>query len=122
MDKRVQSTIEFMKTNIRHACSMSDLARLVQLSPWHFTHLFKSETSKSPIQYLNEMRIEQARQMMISTSLSIKEIVYALGLSDRSHFSRKFKTSVGVTPKEFISQYRRYGSSPFPRTRSKSSH
>lgn len=122
MDKRVQSTIEFMKSNPRRATSVSDLAKLVQLSPWHFTHLFKSETSKSPIQYLNEIRMEQARQMLISTSLSIKEIVSALGLSDRSHFSRNFKTSVGVTPKEFISQHRRYDSSSFRPTRSKSSH
>jgi AraC family transcriptional regulator len=108
MDRRVCATIEIMKTKNRHRLSVADLARMVKLSPWHFTHLFKAETSKSPMQYLKQVRMQQAEEMFRETSLSLKEVVSAIGLSDRSHFSREFKRLHGVTPKEFIAQQRTY--------------
>lgn len=108
MDRRVEVTIELMKTNGRHCLSMADMARKVGLSPWYFTHLFKAETSKSPIRYLKELRMHKAEEMFTETLLNLKEVVYAVGLSDRSHFSREFKGLHGLTPKEFISQRRIY--------------
>jgi AraC family transcriptional regulator len=108
MDTRVYATIEIMKTNCRHALLVADLARIVKLSPWHFTHLFKAETSKSPMQYLKQVRMQQAEEMLRETSLSPKEVVSAIGLSDRSHFSREFKRLHGLTPKQFIAQRRTY--------------
>lgn len=108
MDRRIRATIECMKTDMRNALSVAELAKMVDLSPWHFNHLFKAETSKSPMQFLNEVRIQQAKEMLTTTTLSIKEVVSALGLSDRSHFSRNFKTVVGVTPKQFVLRHRMY--------------
>jgi AraC family transcriptional regulator len=108
MDRRVHATIEIMKANSRHGLSVSDLARMVRLSSWHFTRLFKAETSKSPTEYLKDVRMQQAEEMLRETSLSLKEIVSAVGLCDRSHFSREFKKLHGVTPKEFIAQRRTY--------------
>jgi AraC-like DNA-binding protein len=52
--------------------------------------------------------MQQAEEMLRETSLSLKEIVSAVGLCDRSHFSREFKKLHGVTPKEFIAQRRTY--------------
>jgi AraC-like DNA-binding protein len=108
MDSRVRATIEIMKANGRHVLSLADLAEMVNLSPWRFTHLFKVETSKSPMQYLKEVRMQQAEEMLRTTSLTVKEVVYAVGLNDRSHFSREFKILHGLTPKEFIAQQRTY--------------
>jgi AraC family transcriptional regulator len=108
MDKRVCVTIDIMKAKSRHRLLVADLARMVKLSPWHFTHLFKAETSKSPMQYLKEVRMRQAEEMLRETSLSLKEVASAIGLSDRSHFSREFKRLHGLTPKEFIAQQRTY--------------
>lgn len=122
MDRRVQASIELIKTDSQHRLSVADLARGVMLSPWHFTHLFKAETSKSPMQYLKEVRMQHAQQMLMETSLSVKEVVSSVGLSDRSHFSREFKTLHGLTPKEFILLLRNYRSNLGPLTRSKSSH
>ena len=108
MDRRVRAAIAFMRTNSRLGTSVADVARLVSLSPWHFTHLFKAETSKSPIQYVKLVRMRQAEQMLTGTMLSLKEVVAALGLSDRSHFSREFKKLHGLSPSEFIAQKRDY--------------
>ncbi len=100
--------IEVMKTKSRQGLSVADLAKMVKLSRWHFTHLFKAETSKSPMQYLKEVRMQEAEEMLRKTSLSVKEVVSAVGLSDRSHFSREFKTRHGLAPKAFIAQRRIY--------------
>jgi AraC family transcriptional regulator len=110
MDRRVRAAIAFMRTNSRCGVSVADVARLVSLSPWHFTHLFKAETSQSPMQYLKHMRMKQAEQMLAETLLSLKEVVAAVGLSDRSHFSREFKRLHGLSPREFIAQKRDYKS------------
>jgi two-component system response regulator YesN len=108
MDRRVEAAIELMKNNSRHCLSVSDMAQMVGLSPWYFSHLFKTETSKSPIRYLQEVRMQQAERMCLKTLLSLKEVVAALGLRDRSHFSREFKRLHGLTPKEYIEQRRTY--------------
>jgi AraC family transcriptional regulator len=122
MDRRVHAAIETMKTNSRHALSVADLARLVKLSPWHFTHLFKAETSKAPRQYLKEVRMQQAEEMLRETSLSLKEVVSAIGLTDRSHFSREFKRLYGLTPREFIAQRRTYSEDFRPNAGNRFSH
>jgi AraC-like DNA-binding protein len=108
IDRRVQATIEIMKASSRRGISVGDLARMVRLSRCHFAHLFKGETSKSPLQYLKQVRMEQAEEMLRETSLSLKEVVFAIGLSDRSHFSREFKKLYGLTPKTFIAERRVY--------------
>ena len=113
MDRRVEATIELMKANGRHDFSMADMARGVGLSPCYFTRLFKTETSKSPRKYWHDLRMQQAEEMCTKTLLSLKEVVFALGLKDRSHFSREFKRLHGLTPKAFIAQRRTYyGSQP----------
>jgi AraC family transcriptional regulator, arabinose operon regulatory protein len=108
MDRRVHTIIEVIKTNSGQRLLVADLARMVRLSPWRFTHLFRAETSKSPMQYLKEVRMQQAEEMFNETSLSLKEVVFAIGLNDRSHFSREFKRLHGMTPKDFVAQRRNY--------------
>jgi AraC-like DNA-binding protein len=108
MDRRVEATIQLMKTSGHQYLSTADMARRVGLSPWYFTHLFKTETSKSPMRYRQELRMQQAEELCAKTLLSLKEVVFALGLKDRSHFSREFKRLHGMTPKEFIAQRRSY--------------
>jgi AraC-like DNA-binding protein len=80
---------------------MRDLARQVNLSPWHFMHLFKAETSVSPNQYLRSLKMKKAKALLKDSFLSIKEITSLVGFNDRSHFSRDFKSLFGQNPSEF---------------------
>jgi AraC-like DNA-binding protein len=124
MDKRVETAIELMRANGRYCFSVAELARIVGLSPWHFTHLFRTETCKSPKEYLKEVRMQKAQEMFTRTLLNPKEVLYALGLNDRSHFSREFKRLHGLTPKEFIVRRRGYLTKPTPgdQSENKSGH
>lgn len=108
MDKRVEAIIEIMRSRTRRCLSVSKMAQVVGLSHCHFTHLFKLETSKTPVGYLKEVRMQKAEELLAKTSLSLKEVVYAVGLNDRSHFSREFKRRNGLTPRQFITQRRPY--------------
>lgn len=80
MDRRVQASIELMKANGRRRLALTDLAKAVNLSPWRFAHVFKAETSRSPMQHMKRIRMQVAEGMLRETFLSVKEVVSAVGL------------------------------------------
>lgn len=55
----------------------------------------------SPVQYLKDLRLEQAREMLVNSFLQIREIGFKVGMSDQSHFIHDFKEKFGVTPTEY---------------------
>lgn len=71
------------------------------LKPTRFSTVLKKATGKTYIQFRNELRIEEARRLLITTDLSIKEIMHHVGYNDPSHFSRDFKRAIGVSPRQY---------------------
>ena len=101
MDRRVQAAIELMKADLRRELSPEDLARSTNLSRSRFQHLFKAETGVSPASYLRLLRLERARLLLETSFLTIKQIMLLVGVTDKSHFERRFKKAYGVTPTEY---------------------
>jgi AraC family transcriptional regulator len=93
--------VDFLNTNMDENISLVELAKIVNLSPYHFAHLFKKSTNTSPHQYLIRCRIERAKQMIVMGNLSLATIAQTVGFSSQGHFSYHFKRIVGVTPKVF---------------------
>ncbi len=62
------------------------MARLVNLSESHLQQLFKHIVGMSPIQYLQDLRLEKARELLEDSFLQIREIGFQVGMSDQSHF------------------------------------
>jgi len=100
-DRRIRAAVENLHANLWTYTSVSDLARSVNMSRWHFSHLFKAQMSQSPSQYMRTLRMQEAQRILSETFLSVKEISTALGNIDRSHFSREFKVFCGLSPTEF---------------------
>ena len=98
---RIQKVVEHIHANLEKRITAADLARVARLSRSRLCFLFKAETGVAPMQYLKRCRIEKARDLLESTPLSLKEIRSKVGLSDRSHFTRGFKETFGVTPFEY---------------------
>ncbi len=73
----------------------------VFLSPNYFGDLIKKETGKSAQEYIQHKLIEKAKDLIISTELTMSEIAYDLGFQYPQHFSRLFKRQVGITPNEY---------------------
>ena len=105
MDLRVQNVVTLMRRDLRAKLTLQDMARAVNLTSFHFCHLFKAETGHSPARYLKALRLERARELLETTFLSVKEIRALVGLNDESHFARDFRATYGLTAQQYREQY-----------------
>ena len=94
----VQKIVEYISSNLDRELTLRKLARLVRLSPSRTGYLFKIETGMSIGRFVKDQRLEKARELLETTSLSVKEIRVRVGITDHSHFTRDFKLAYGVTP------------------------
>ena len=74
------------------------LAYEAGLSPAHFARAFKQTLGRAPHQYLLQLRLERARRLLESTTLSLSDIAQRAGFADQAHFTRAFKRAFGTTP------------------------
>jgi len=105
-DPRVTRMIECI--NARHADPRLNgraVADAAQVSPWHAARLLKQQTGSGFLAHLHRRRIAAARDLLIETSFSIKEISTAVGYLHHSQLSRHFRDACGVTPHAFRSAH-----------------
>ena len=109
-EKEAVSVIEkakaYIRDNYKKDISLDEVSREVDISPYYFSKLFKQETGGNFIEYLTEIRLKNARELLKDSRLSIKEICVESGYSDPNYFSRIFKKYEGVTPSEFRERLR----------------
>jgi AraC family transcriptional regulator len=104
MDPRIRQTIDFMKQSLSSRLTERELAGQAGVSPQHLCALFKSETGETPMRYLNQLRMDAAREMLAddeNSHLSIKEIGVRVGCRDQSHFVRDFQQRFGASPRRY---------------------
>ena len=97
---------EYIQSNYSRDISLDDVSRYLNLSPYYFSKLFKSETGITFVEYLTELRIRQAKELLKDEKLSVKEICVSVGYSDPNYFSRIFKKNLGMTPTEFREEHK----------------
>ena len=77
-------------------------AAYCSLSLSRFSHVFRAATGLTPLNYLNRIRIDKAKELLLNTSLSVAEISEITGFSSQNYFSRLFKKQVGQSPTQFL--------------------
>ncbi len=97
----IKSVKDYINENFSKDISLDDASRIVGISPYYFSKIFKEETGENFIEYLTAVRIEKAKELLSNSKLSMKEICQMCGYSDPNYFSRTFKKNVGVTPTEY---------------------
>lgn len=97
-DARLMKAVELMHAKLAAPLMLEDLAAAATLSPFHFAKAFKAAYGSAPHQYLTQLRIERAQQLLKQTPRSIADIVEAVGYSNVSHFTAAFRKATGVTP------------------------
>ena len=80
---------------------IGDLAASVFLSIGRFTELFRAEVGCSPREYLGQVRIQAAKNLLRETDLTISSVAAHTGFSDPGYFTRFFRQQVGLSPSEF---------------------
>jgi transcriptional regulator GlxA family with amidase domain len=101
MEWRICRTLAVMQKDIARPLRLTTLAKQVNLSPSRFSHLFRKETGQSPARYLHDLRLDCALMLLYDSTMSIKEVMAAVGFNDPSHFTRDFCERHTVTPTEF---------------------
>lgn len=103
MAKVLQPAIDYMTLNLADATiSNQDLATLCNVSVVYFRKLFDRLYGVSPIKYLRMLRIEKAKELLVSDYLSISDIASMTGFNTIFTFSRAFKNEVGLSPKNYL--------------------
>lgn len=100
-DNRLLKVLRYIRKNINKTITIGQLSDLCFLTDDHFIKLFKKEMKCTPIQYINQKKIERAQVMLIIDDLPIKEIAYDLAFNNISYFNKLFKSVTGLTPSEY---------------------
>lgn len=104
-DNRIAKTVLYIRKHLNEAIELEKLAEISCLSKDHFIRLFKKELGTTPLQYINQKKIEKAQLLLITEELAVKEIAFQLAFDDCSYFNRLFKKTTGVTPQEYRRLY-----------------
>ncbi|MCR5418562.1 MAG: response regulator [Lachnospiraceae bacterium] len=100
-DNVVDKAKQFIDESYASDISLDEVSRIVDISPYYFSKLFKDATGETFIEYLAHLRIEKAKELFQASELTIKEICQPVGYADPNYFSRIFKKNVGVSPTDY---------------------
>jgi AraC family transcriptional regulator len=98
---QLQQVLDYINDHLDRDIRLADLAALLDMSQFHFSHLFKQSLDTSPYQYLLTQRVERAKQLLKQTERSIMDIALDCGFSSHSHLSKQFRQLTGITPKAY---------------------
>ncbi|HBX23018.1 MAG TPA: hypothetical protein DEF34_05220 [Desulfotomaculum sp.] len=100
--KGIRKAIDFMTEHCTENLTLEDMAQLTNYSPFHFIKIFKSETGNTPFQYLLDIKLSRAKDMLTHRKeMTITEICYLCGFNNLSHFTAVFKRKTGVSPSRY---------------------
>jgi AraC family transcriptional regulator, arabinose operon regulatory protein len=105
LDERVRHAVDVLAEKLHEPLSLAGLARTCGLSVSRLAHLFSEQIGMPPQQYLEELRLQRAAQLLRSTGLRIGEIAAEAGYAGAFYFSGRFRKKFGKSP----SEYRRQG-------------
>lgn len=99
--KLVNDAVKFIAAHFKENISLNHIAEEVNLQPTYLCRAFKEYTDKTPVEYINTMRIDEACKLLSQTDKPICSIVEELGFKDPGYFARVFKKYTGTKPSEY---------------------
>lgn len=96
----IANVIEYINANLAKKISIETITTQFNFSNSHLRKLFKKETGYSIQKYITKQKIDEAK-LMLEMNKNVSEIAFALSFSNTAHFSRVFKSEVGISPKQY---------------------
>lgn len=100
-DPRVTALVDYIINHIEEDFTASKLSEMAQLSESSMRRLFTKYTGKSPLEFIQDLRLVIAARRMLVTNERISQIAYSVGFSDPNYFSRVFRDKFGVSPQVY---------------------
>lgn len=100
----VRQAIDFMKLHYSEKIELQTVADHLYISTWYVCKLFKQELNTSFIEILNDIRIQEAKRLLLDTNKKIYEICEEVGYNDNPYFTKTFKKFTGKTPNQYRNQ------------------
>ena len=97
----ITAAVEYIRANVGKPITLEELADIAKLSPYYFSHMFKRETGFAPMEYVINTRIEHAKTLLLTTSMSISEIAEEVGYSSSGSLINLFVKKVGSSPGQY---------------------
>lgn len=98
----LRQSVVYLRSHYQEEISISDVAQMCGVSSRYLRCIFAKHIGKSPLQYLNELRIASAAELISNTDLSIKEVCFRCGFHSPQYFSRIFKQITGRSPRKKV--------------------
>ncbi|MDJ0633438.1 MAG: AraC family transcriptional regulator [Xenococcaceae cyanobacterium MO_188.B29] len=99
--RQLQQVLDYIDTHLAQNIKLTDLARLLDMSQFYFSRLFKQSIGITPHQYVSQQRVERAKQLLKKTDRLIVDIALECGFNSHSHLSKQFRQFTGMTPKAY---------------------
>lgn len=106
-DQLIKQVQEFIEENFYQTIQVSRLAAMVNITPRTLNRRFQSAVAMRPIEYIQAVRIEQAKRLLELGDVTIKSLAEQVGYDDISSFTRLFKRATELTPKEYQDKFSR---------------
>ncbi len=104
--RRISKAIGYLRENFDQAVRMDEIAQELGMSVSSFHHHFKSVTAMSPLQFQKQIRLQEARRLMLGGDLDAASAGFRVGYEDPAYFSREYKKLFGAPPQRDIAQLR----------------
>jgi len=99
--KRLLLATDYIHSYYDAPLSLDELSRVSCLSKFHFLRMFKSTFHKTPYQFINDLRLQQAKQLLSLSTMEVKVVARKVGFVNSSSFSRLFYKNTGLYPSQF---------------------
>lgn len=111
----LEETRDYMDNHYHEEITIDQLAKIAELSPKYYMDIFKKTYGQSAMEYLAQVRMNKAKQLMLGSGRILKDVAHLVGYKDEFYFSRKFKKEFGLSPSAYIKKRKNklavYGSS-----------
>lgn len=100
-DNRISIVLEYIEENLSKEITVTELSELLHFHPNYFINYFRTMTNQTPIDYINNARIDKAKRLLLDDNITIKEVADQVGFNNSYYFSRIFKKKTGMSPRDY---------------------